>query len=138
MLWGDFKASWHDPLVRIKEPVSKAELGTKDNTSLIVHHNRVYVMADRYQVKQLMTLSFQKLHRALVHHEVTPIAPEAIVALLKFCYGQPVPEKLRHMIVHDVSCEFQKLWECAAFQDLVEEYGEFSRLILGSLVLRLD
>ena len=85
-----------------------------------------------------MNVSFHKLHQALVGRNVSEKGPNDVVALLRFCYTDLVPERLRQLVIHYVSCSVEKLWKSEEFQELLEEFGSLSRALVESTLLRLD
>ncbi|KAL5903066.1 hypothetical protein ACKVV7_011374 [Pyricularia oryzae] len=139
MLWNDFQKSWPIDMSIYVEDVTRS-IGSRptDHGDISIHHARVYVLGDRYDITRLMDLSFNKLHHALVEYDLSEHKLDGIVKLLRFCYAEAVPEKLRQLVVHYVSCNAEMLWKSEEFQELLEDYGNLGRAVIGSLLLRLD
>lgn len=139
MLWNDFQDSWHlDVSVDEKNAAPEAQKRPEDHGDICVHHAQVYILADRYGITQLMNVSFQKLHQALVGFAAIPSTITDVVTLLRFCCAELAPEKLRQLVVHYAACKVETLWMSEDFQELLEESGSFSRALMGSVLLRLD
>jgi hypothetical protein len=97
------------------------------------HHVKVYVLADRYGVEQLMELSIHQLHSELL----TSTSVE-VMSVLEFCWSQPVPEKLHNMLIRLVTCAFSDLWKQERFRDLVEANNDFCKQVMQALADRLE
>lgn len=139
MLWNDFQNSWRIDMSKYVEDRTRSiGSGLIDHADIFIHHCRVYVLADRYAVTRLMDLSFNKLHHALVGYDLSEPKLNGIVELLRWCYADAVPEKLRQLVAHYASCNAEMLWESEEFQELLEDYGNLGRAVIGSLLLRLD
>ncbi|KEY73756.1 hypothetical protein S7711_10047 [Stachybotrys chartarum IBT 7711] len=117
----DFEKSWSDDLpVPVNHHSYDSESMPKSFGEFVVHHAKVYILADRYGVIQLMNISFEKLRQALVG-----------------CDTEEVPQRLQQMVAHYAACKVEKLWKDEDFQDLLEASGSFSRLLVGKVTLRL-
>lgn len=139
MLWNDFQDSWRlDLSVHVNGEVHETEKRPKVHADIFVHHAQVYVLADRYGITRLMDVSFHKLHQALVEYVVSENRLHDIVALLRFCFAELVPERLRQLVVHYAACKVEELWKSEEFQELLEEYGSLSKALVGSMLLRLN
>lgn len=102
------------------------------------YHARVFILAERYNVAALMSLSLSRLHQSLLNFRLSTVSPFDVVDLLHFCYDEPTPPALRDMVAHYAACKAKELWACEGFGDLVEASGEFSRALLQSLMERID
>ncbi|TLS20763.1 uncharacterized protein PpBr36_11026 [Pyricularia pennisetigena] len=137
MLWNDFQKSWRvDMSIYVEKRTRRG--GPVNHADISVHHCRVYVLADRYDITRLMNVSFNKLHHALVEYDLSEQKLNDIVELLRFCYAEAVPEKLRQLVVHYASCNAESLWKSEEFQELLEDYGNLGKALVRSLLLRLD
>lgn len=137
MLWDDFVRSWRMDL-SVFTKKDTFDTGGGPGVDTLIHHGRVYVLADRYGIGRLMDVSLQKLHQALVKSKVPETNLNDIVAMVRFCYAELVPERLRRLVVHYISCNLETLWKIKEFQELVEDYGNLARALVGSMLLRLD
>ncbi|KAL5903135.1 hypothetical protein ACKVV7_011442 [Pyricularia oryzae] len=139
MLWNDFQKSWRKDMSRYTENTTcNSGTGSTAHADILIHHCRVYILADRYDIPRLMDLSFNKLHQNLVEYNLSKQKPKDIVELLQFCYAEVVPEKLRQLVVHYAACNAEILWKSKEFQDLLEDYSNLGTAFIGSLLLRLD
>ncbi|RYP11730.1 hypothetical protein DL765_007626 [Monosporascus sp. GIB2] len=139
MLWDKFQYSWGlDLSAAVNEESHKIEKRPKDRAVILVHNARVYVLGDRYGITRLMNISLLKLHQALVDFVICEDGLHDIVALLQFCYGELVPERLRQLVVHYTACHVEELRTNEEFRELLEGYCSLSRDLIGSMLLRLD
>ncbi|KAF4944152.1 hypothetical protein FSARC_14746 [Fusarium sarcochroum] len=132
-LWIDFLFSWDHP----SEPV-EFDVRLRDCANPLVHHAKVYTLADRYAVTRLMEISHTKLHQSLT---VLPISKEAssdVVELVRYAFEELVPDRLRDLVVHYIACVVEHLWNIEEFKELVEKHGSLSRALIGTMLLRLD
>ena len=90
-----------------------------DDAEILLHHARVYIMADRYGIPRLMALSFQKLYQGLVKYPISEDNIGTTVAMLRFCCSELVPDKLKHLLAHYAACDIKTLWKREEFQELV-------------------
>lgn len=137
-LWRDFVISWQVDLFIGEGKAERNVKGPQDYGVIFVHHARVYVLGDRYGITRLMDVSLNKLHGALVEFAADDNELGHIVALLKFCFTELAPERLKQLVVHYSACHVEGLWKTEGFQDLVEDCGEFSKALIGSMLVRLD
>lgn len=137
----DFEKSWG---VDLRVPVNHrsyvSEAVPESFGESVVHHAKVYILADRYGIIQLMNISFEKLLQALVGCGVSQMKLNGVVTLLRFCFidTEDVPQRLQQMVAHYAACKVEKLWKSEDFQDLLEASGSFSRLLIGKVTLRLQ
>ena len=137
ILWKNFQSAWKQEVSSYRgEPQQMLE--PKSHGDIFIHHSKVYTLADRYHVDRLMTLSLSKLHQALTEFTLSETRLDDITELLRFCYAESTPEKLRQLAVQYVACHIEQLWKSDKFQELLEEYGSLSRALIGSMLLRLD
>lgn len=135
--WSDFQTMWKVHMSAYGPP-NRGNRKPVDDAAILVHHTRVYIMADRYGIPRLMALSFQKLHQSLVKYPMSDDNTGAIVAVLRFCCSELMPDKLRHLLAHYAACNIKTLWKREEFQDLVESSGTLSAALIGPLLRRLD
>ncbi|KAG5956617.1 hypothetical protein E4U56_006491, partial [Claviceps arundinis] len=63
-----------------------------------IPHAGIFVFAQYYGVEELMDLSIQRLHEALCGFSLSRERIGEILALIRYCYDQPGPEKLKRMV----------------------------------------
>ncbi|SPO06557.1 uncharacterized protein DNG_09247 [Cephalotrichum gorgonifer] len=137
-LWTSFCSSWKVDLPAHVISTPHEHKGLDDNAETFIHHVNVYLLADRYGIPRLMDVSFSKLHKALIRYAAQEAKLHDIVALLRYCYGDPVPGRLRDLVVRYAACEIEQLWKSEDFRNFLEATGSFSRALMGSIVSRLD
>ncbi|KAI6347387.1 hypothetical protein MCOR25_010913 [Pyricularia grisea] len=115
ILWDDFERSWRMDLSGFTKNGTFDTEGGPD-ADILIHHCQVYVLADRYGITRLMDVSLQKLHQALVKSKIPKNNLSDIVALVRFCYGELVPEKLRQMVIHYISCNVEACGRLRSFR----------------------
>ncbi|KAF4963042.1 hypothetical protein FSARC_8915 [Fusarium sarcochroum] len=134
LLWHVFFASWSFTWDDLE--VNHALL---ERSNSLVHHARVFILADRYGVKRLMGISLSKLHDELATEVVLSEKDmERVVELIRFTFEKPVPEKLRELVIRYTVCVVEELWQHEEFQELVEDNGALSKALVGIMLLRLD
>jgi hypothetical protein len=131
-LWIDFLFNWDYR----KEPVN-FDVTVRDLANPLVHHAKVYTLADRYAVTRLMKASRIKLHRSLTGLPISEEANHDVVELVCYAFEELVPDELRDLVVHYVACFVENLWKIEAFQKLVEKHGNLSKALIGSMLLRM-
>ncbi|KAI6314689.1 hypothetical protein MCOR29_007292, partial [Pyricularia oryzae] len=80
MLWDDFVRSWRMDL-SVFTKKDTFDTGGGPGVDTLIHHGRVYVLADRYGIGRLMDVSLQKLHQTLVKSKVPETNLNDIVAM---------------------------------------------------------
>jgi len=110
----------------------------KDHAGILLHHARVYILADRYGLLNLATLSLRKLHEAVLELDPDNQQLNDFVTLLCFCYEEPRPEQLRRLVAHFTTCHIERLWESPTFQELVENHGSLSRDFMHFMLMRIS
>lgn len=141
VLWNDFRDSW--TLEIPTESIAMGESQEDDKPKVasfgdvFVHHAQVYVLADRYDIVQLMNVSCRKLHTALLEFDIEDKGLDDIVMLLNYCWGELIPERLKDLTVHYAACIVEKLWHSDEFRNLLATNGSFSEALIGSMLLRL-
>lgn len=113
---------------------SRSNHAHEDYTNNFLLHARVYVFADCYGIAGLMDLSLNELHGTLVRFTLHTERVNDVVALIRYCYENTVPEPLREVVTLYAACKLQKLWLSEEFHALVETYGELSKNLFGLIV----
>ncbi|KAG6137121.1 hypothetical protein E4U28_004718 [Claviceps purpurea] len=111
-----------------------------DYSQLLIAHAKIFVFADCYGIDALTNLAMQKLHKALCEFRLSRVRVDDILALIRFCYEQPAPEKLRKLVASYSAAIMDSkvstvLAEC--FQDVLKESGEFAADIAWFLACRV-
>ncbi|KAI1493515.1 hypothetical protein F5X96DRAFT_185450 [Biscogniauxia mediterranea] len=115
-------------------------------SEVLLSHARLYVLADYYDIQDLMTLSLQKLHRLLVSADLGTGWADAVVELVAYSYpntadkgyGASGYDELRTLLAKYIACRVEIFWGKPAFRDLLAEYGELSAAVIGHMIQRLD
>ncbi|KAG5961190.1 hypothetical protein E4U58_004387 [Claviceps cyperi] len=124
----------------INEPYFNTGDMDKDYSELFISHAKIFVFAQYYGVEALMSLSIRRLHKALCGFGLSRKRIGDILALIRYCYDQPGPEKLKKMVasysaaivnsqVSDVVVEH--------FRDLLRERGDFAADMAWLLACRV-
>lgn len=103
-----------------------------------LHHAQVYVLSECYGITELMDVSFGKLHQALVHYDLSESSRAGIMALLRYCFVELSPDRLKRLVAHYAACKLEHLCKSSESQELLEEHGSISRALIQSLLPRLD
>ena len=136
-VWSDFQSVWKVDMAAY-DPPNRGNRKPVDDAAVLLHHARVYVMADRYGIPRLMALSFQKLHQSLVKYSISEENIGTIIEVLRFCCSELVPDKLRHLLAHYAACNIKTLWKREEFQELAEGCGTLSAALIGPLLRRIE
>ncbi|KAK2666953.1 SKP1/BTB/POZ domain superfamily [Fusarium oxysporum f. sp. vasinfectum] len=132
-LWLDFLLDWDCP----SEP-SDVDVTLRDCANPLVHHAKVYTLADRYAVTRLMEISRTKLHQSLADLPTSEEANSDVVELVRYAFEELVPDQLRDLVVHYIACVVEHLWKIEEFQELVGKHGSLSKALVGTMLLRFD
>ncbi|KAL7946442.1 hypothetical protein V8C42DRAFT_36531 [Trichoderma barbatum] len=112
----------------------RRNLSHEDYTNHFLSHAELYVFAECYAITGLMELCLNELHATLVGFWLSGERINDIVALVRYCYENVVPEPLRDVVARYAACKIDKLWLSDQFQALVETHGELSRALIGSML----
>ncbi|KAJ4251523.1 hypothetical protein NW762_011510 [Fusarium torreyae] len=129
----EFERAWN-----FRKDDLKVDDALRERSNSLVHHARVFVLADRYGIERLMDLSLGKLHDELRVVDLTEKNTKSVLELLRYAFYNPVSEALRKMVTCYAVCVVEQLWEEEEFQDLVEDNGALSKALVGTLLRRLD
>lgn len=118
-----------------------------DHSEEFLSHARLYVLADYYDMPELIQLRIQKLDKSLEgfltksprNEKQNCKATEDIVAVLEYCYSNTADkgssrDELRQLLARHVARAAQKMWAHPVFQSVLEQYGEMARDIIGYLL----
>ncbi|KAG6213500.1 hypothetical protein E4U34_006705, partial [Claviceps purpurea] len=98
-------------------------------TEFFIAHAKVFLFADCYGIDALVNLSMRKLHEALCGFRLSKARVGDVLALVRFCYERPGPDKLKRLVASYSAAimdpEVSNLMaDC--FQQLLKERGDFA------------
>ena len=120
--------------------VSTSVYHGEDGAEALLHHARVYVFAEMYNIRKLRNLALFKLHLKLVNFgdgEITPIVP-----LVDYIYQNTMPREnpildLRTWILEYVACRMEDFASSSDFSDLLSQDSgvlrDFQALVVRTL-----
>ncbi|KAF5259063.1 hypothetical protein FOXYS1_10337 [Fusarium oxysporum] len=132
LLWDHFRRSWECP-----REVIDIDKSLKDQTNRLVHHAKVFTLADDYEFKRLAEISRGKLYDDLIDLERKGGDFENVVELVRYTFEEPVPDQLTNMVIDFSACVVERLWKFEEFQELLEKHGILSKALVGKLLDRL-
>ncbi|KAG5961167.1 hypothetical protein E4U57_007824 [Claviceps arundinis] len=100
-----------------------------DYSEVLVAHAKVFIFADCYGIDALVNLSMRKLHQALCGFRLSKARVGDILALVRFCYERPGPEKLKRLVAsYSAAIMDPEVSDLMAdcFQQLLKERGDFA------------
>ncbi|KAG6156497.1 hypothetical protein E4U51_008228 [Claviceps purpurea] len=100
-----------------------------DYSEFFIAHAKVFAFADCYGIDALMDLSMRRLHQALCGFRLSKTRVGDILALVRFCYERPGPEKLKRLVASYSAAIMDPgvsnlMADC--FQRLLKERGDFA------------
>ncbi|KAG6079527.1 hypothetical protein E4U15_003716 [Claviceps sp. LM218 group G6] len=102
-----------------------------DYSEFFIAHAKVFAFADCYGIDALMDLSMRRLHQALCGFRLSKTITRVgdILALVRFCYERPGPEKLKRLVASYSAAIMDPgvsnlMPDC--FQELLKERGDFA------------
>ncbi|KAG5961939.1 hypothetical protein E4U56_003612 [Claviceps arundinis] len=100
-----------------------------DYSEFFIAHAKVFAFADCYGIDALMDLSMRRLHQALCGFRLSKTRVGDILALVRFCYERPGPEKLKRLVASYSAAIMDPgvsnlMPDC--FQQLLKERGDFA------------
>ncbi|KAG6111354.1 hypothetical protein E4U13_004854 [Claviceps humidiphila] len=100
-----------------------------DYSEFFIAHAKVFAFADCYGIDALMNLSMRRLHQALCGFRLSKTRVGDILALVRFCYERPGPEKLKRLVASYSAAIMDPgvsnlMPDC--FQQLLKERGDFA------------
>ncbi|KAH6613678.1 hypothetical protein B0J18DRAFT_470015 [Chaetomium sp. MPI-SDFR-AT-0129] len=113
---------------------------TADTARPLLHHARLYVFADCYQISRLAQIAHDNLEKQLGALKQKPfdrISVDVTITLLAYAYQEPRPKALRSLLVQDVSRKVDKLWIYGSFREILEAHAELGAELVGEMVKRL-
>ncbi|KAG6204920.1 hypothetical protein E4U35_002998 [Claviceps purpurea] len=111
-----------------------------DFTEFFIAHVKVFLFADCYGVAELLELSIRKLHQALCGFRLSKARVGDILALVRFCYERPCPDRLKKLLASYSAAimDIQVSRDVAkSFQELLKEREDFGADVAWFLACRL-
>ncbi|KAF5608658.1 btb poz fold [Fusarium pseudoanthophilum] len=132
ILWEEFLSCWGTP----REAVD-TDTSLKDQANRLVHHAKVFTLADRYGVKRLTEISRGKLYDGLTDLYKKGGDYNNMEELVRYISEELVPDQLKNMVVAFSACVVENLWEIKRFHELLEQDTILSKALIGGLLHRL-
>lgn len=113
---------------------------TTDYSEFFIAHAKVFVFADYYGVVELMNLSMTRLHKALCLFRLSSERIGDILALVRFCYERPGPDRLKKLVASYSAAVIDPCVSegvAQSFQELLKERGDFAADIAWFMACRL-
>lgn len=115
------------------------------NTNFLAHA-RLYVLAERYDIKKLKSLALQKLHATLSQSNPSTTAYHRdVIVLIRYTYEKTLSrsrgyeDELRMLVSCYVADEGSKaIAQSKQCLDLIEEVGAFARDLVSALLARME
>lgn len=114
----------------------------EDYTKVFLSHARIYVFAEKYDIKALKMLALHKLHKTLAIYTLFPKRITDIVALLKYVYAntgvlEGSIDDMRALLTHYMGCEMEILISADELKALLKEDGtlldDFLKIVEGRI-----
>lgn len=141
--------TWNDHWVRFtKEPAYGGGSDPKsipllnarmdeDYSEVFISQAKMFIFADCYGIEALINHSMHKLHQALCGFRLSRARVPDILALVRFCYDNLAPEKLRGLVAFYLACIVELVSEIGSFNELLKENGDFAADLACAMVCRL-
>lgn len=121
------------------KPLREGGMAT-DYSEFFIAHAKVFVFADYYGVVELMNLSMARLHKALCLFRLSSERIGDILALVRFCYERPGPDRLKKLVASYSAAVIDPCVSedvAQSFQELLKERGDFAADIAWFMACRL-
>ncbi|KAG5916578.1 hypothetical protein E4U42_007594 [Claviceps africana] len=118
-------------------PVLNAGSLDADYSEFFIAHAKVFVFADCYGVEGLAELAMQKLHAALCGFRLSRERLDDVLALVRFCYERPGPDKLRRLVASYTAGIVDSASPADCFRGVLQERGDFAADVAWFLACRL-
>ncbi|RBR15759.1 hypothetical protein FVER53590_25937 [Fusarium verticillioides] len=132
ILWDEFLYFWGAP----REAVD-IDISLKDQANQLVHHAKVFTLADRYGVKRLAEISCGELYDGLIDLYKKGGDYNNMVELVRYTSEELVPDQLKNMVVDFSACVAENLWKIRRFHELLEKDSVLSKALIRGLIRRL-
>ncbi|KAM6476457.1 hypothetical protein HDV62DRAFT_375185 [Trichoderma sp. SZMC 28011] len=111
----------------------------EDYSGVFLSHAQLYVLADKYDIKELRDLSAHKLWVTLKEFSLYPERMGDIIALVKYSFANTIAgDKLRTLLTDFCACTVEDLCQGEGFQDLICETPEFACELIKEMSKRLE
>ncbi|KAL7907077.1 hypothetical protein GGI35DRAFT_487482 [Trichoderma velutinum] len=111
----------------------------EDYSEVFLSHARLYVLADKYDIKELRDLCAHKLWVTLKEFTLYPERMGDIVGLVRYSFQNTLEgDKLRTLLKDFCACIVEDLCKGQGFQDLIYEAPEFACELIKEMSTRLD
>ncbi|KAG5979967.1 hypothetical protein E4U55_004526 [Claviceps digitariae] len=108
-----------------------------DYSEFFIAHAKVYIFADYYGPENLADLAMQKLHQALCGFRLSRERFNDVLALVRFCYDRPAPDKLKKLVVSYIAGIVDTEIAAACLKEILKEKGEFAADVAWLMARRL-
>ncbi|KAG5985330.1 hypothetical protein E4U54_006042 [Claviceps lovelessii] len=108
-----------------------------DYSEYFIAHAKVFVFADYYGVEDLMDLAMQKLHGALCGFRLSRERLDDVLALVRFCYERPAPDKLKRMVASYAAGVVDSAVPTDCFKAVLKDMEDFAADVAWFMACRL-
>ncbi|KAG6215637.1 hypothetical protein E4U34_005564 [Claviceps purpurea] len=111
-----------------------------DYSQFLIAHAKIFIFADCYGVWGLLDQAMQKLHKALCGFRLSRESIGDIMALVRFCYERPCPEKLKRLVASYSAAIIDSGGQDIVdegFRNLLKERGDFAADMAWIMACRL-
>ncbi|PTB49591.1 hypothetical protein M431DRAFT_512754 [Trichoderma harzianum CBS 226.95] len=110
----------------------------EDYSEVFLSHARLYVLADKYDIKELRDLSAHKIWVTLKEFTLYPERMGDIIGLVRYSFQNTLEkDKLRTLLKDFCACTVEDLCKGEGFQDLICETPEFACELIMEMSTRL-
>ncbi|CAJ2500186.1 Uu.00g030390.m01.CDS01 [Anthostomella pinea] len=131
----------YSPPTPTSTPRTNAE-ACEDYSGIFLAHARLYVLADKYDIRTLRQLALHKLWATLKDFTLYPGRVSDIAALIMYAFqafsASAVDDVMCGMLADYAACIFEELVECKEWKDMIVELPVFVGCMLTKLAKRLD
>ncbi|KAL7792872.1 hypothetical protein V8C43DRAFT_282647 [Trichoderma afarasin] len=111
----------------------------EDYSGVFLSHARLYVLADKYDIKELRNLSAHKIWATLKEFTLYPERMGDLVGLVRYSFQNTLEkDKLRTLLKDFCACTIEDLCKGEGFQDLICETPEFACELIKEMSTRLE
>ncbi|KAJ4857839.1 hypothetical protein T069G_08736 [Trichoderma breve] len=110
----------------------------EDYSGVFLSHAQLYVLADKYDIKELCDLCAHKLWATLKEFVLYPERMGDVVGLVRYTFQNTLEsDKLRTLLKDFCACTVEELCKGEGFQDLICEAPEFASELIKDMSMRL-
>ncbi|KAL7956806.1 hypothetical protein V8C34DRAFT_287529 [Trichoderma compactum] len=111
----------------------------EDYSGVFLSHARLYVLADKYDIKELRDLSAHKIWVTLKEFTLYPERMGDVVGLVRYAFQNTLAkDKLRALLKDFCACTVEHLCKGQGFEDLICETPEFACELIKEMSTRLE